>query len=63
LGTSPKETLVIGDRLDTDITGGQAAGCLTGLVLSGVAKEEDIPGFGQAPDYIASDIHELLMLI
>jgi 4-nitrophenyl phosphatase len=63
LGTSPKETLVIGDRLDTDIAGGQAAGCLTGLVLSGVAKEEDLPGFSQAPDYIASDLHELLMLI
>lgn len=63
LGTSPKETLVIGDRLDTDIVGGKASGCLTGLVLSGVAKDEDIPGFGQAPDYIASDIHELLMLI
>lgn len=63
LGTSPNETLVIGDRLDTDIKGGHAAGCLTGLVLSGVAKEEDIPRSGQDPDFVASDLTELLMSI
>jgi hypothetical protein len=32
-------------------------------VLSGVAKEDDIPGSGQTPDYIAPDIHELLKMI
>lgn len=35
----PEEALVVGDRLDTDIAAGVAAGCPTFLVLSGVARE------------------------
>ena len=34
----PDEALVVGDRLDTDIEAGRAAGCPTYLVLTGVAK-------------------------
>ncbi|HET9910605.1 MAG TPA: HAD-IIA family hydrolase, partial [Anaerolineales bacterium] len=37
LGTAKEETLVIGDRLETDIAAGQAVGCPTALVLSGVS--------------------------
>ena len=33
LGTTPQETLVVGDRLSTDIQGGQASGCKTAMVL------------------------------
>jgi ribonucleotide monophosphatase NagD (HAD superfamily) len=36
-GISPKDSLVVGDRVDTDIASGQAAGCPTHLVLTGVA--------------------------
>ncbi len=36
MGGSPANTAVIGDRLDTDIVGGQRAGLPTILVLSGV---------------------------
>jgi 4-nitrophenyl phosphatase len=36
---APSETLVIGDRYDTDILAGQAAGCDTWMVLTGVATE------------------------
>jgi len=36
-GLRPEETLVVGDRLDTDIESGQRAGCPTHLVLTGVA--------------------------
>jgi 4-nitrophenyl phosphatase len=62
LGTSPTETLVIGDRLDTDITGGQAAGCLTGLVLTGVSTLADALNFTPRPDLIAEDLTNLLEL-
>ncbi|NUQ86633.1 MAG: HAD-IIA family hydrolase [Anaerolineales bacterium] len=41
LGTSKEETLVVGDRLETDIAAGQAVGCPTALVLSGVSKREE----------------------
>lgn len=35
-GALPEEALVIGDRMDTDIAAGTAAGCRTLLVLTGV---------------------------
>src|SRR5690606_36964628 len=37
LGTTPATTLMIGDRLDTDISGAQSAGLKAALVLTGVA--------------------------
>lgn len=36
---SPAETLVVGDRLDTDIECGRRAGCPTWLVLTGVQQD------------------------
>ena len=39
LGTDRNETLVIGDRLDADIAAGQAVGCPTALVLTGVSTK------------------------
>ena len=38
-GKLPTETLVIGDRVDTDIEAGKAAGCQTLLVGTGVTSE------------------------
>jgi 4-nitrophenyl phosphatase len=40
LGTPPGETLMLGDRLDTDILGGQQVGLLTCLVLTGVVDQQ-----------------------
>ena len=37
-GVAPSDTLVIGDRMDTDIASGKAAGCDTLLVLTGVTR-------------------------
>ena len=53
LGTRPEETLVVGDRLETDIAGGQAAGCRTALVLSGVTSAEQAARWEPVPDLIA----------
>lgn len=41
LGTSPEETLVVGDNLDTDIRGGRDAGMDTLLVYTGVTAPGD----------------------
>lgn len=38
-GVAPKDCVVVGDRLDTDIEAGHRAGCETHLVLCGVTKE------------------------
>ena len=40
LGILPRDTLMIGDRIDTDIACGIAAGADTCLVLSGVSKHQ-----------------------
>ena len=40
LGTSPEQTLMVGDRLETDIAGAQRARLSTALVLSGTTTRE-----------------------
>ena len=60
LGTTPEETLAVGDRLDTDIVGARNAGCKTGLVLSGASRREDLEGFSPQPDLIAKDLMVML---
>ncbi|MFH1448227.1 MAG: HAD-IIA family hydrolase [Candidatus Micrarchaeota archaeon] len=41
LGTKAEETLVVGDRLETDIVGGNDLGMVTVLVLTGASTEEE----------------------
>ncbi|NOY98508.1 MAG: HAD-IIA family hydrolase [Chloroflexi bacterium] len=60
MGAAPEETLVVGDRLETDILGGQHAGCKTALVLSGVATREAAEAWRPPPDVIADDLETLL---
>lgn len=60
LEESPENVLVIGDRLETDIAGGQAAGCKTALVLSGVATLEQGRQWKPGIDYISQDLTTLL---
>ncbi|RME07963.1 MAG: HAD-IIA family hydrolase [Anaerolineae bacterium] len=60
LGTQPEETLAVGDRLETDILGGQQAGCRTALVLSGVTSRAEAEAWQPQPDWIASDLAALL---
>ena len=62
LGTRPEETLVVGDRLETDIAAGQAAGCRTALVLSGVSTREKAEKWQPAPDLIADDLTTLVFM-
>jgi 4-nitrophenyl phosphatase len=60
LGVSPSETLVVGDRVETDIAAGQKAGCRTALVLSGVTSESGARAWKPAPDYIEKDLETLV---
>jgi len=63
LGTQPQETLMVGDRLETDILGGQNAGCQTALVLSGVATHAQALQMQPPPDYIADNLYELIQAL
>jgi 4-nitrophenyl phosphatase len=60
LGTEKEETLVVGDRLDTDIAAGQAVGCPTALVLSGVATREQAESWSPQVDLVAEDLASLI---
>lgn len=59
MGADPAHTLVVGDRLDTDILGGRRAGLTTALVLSGVSQVSDIGQGEIAPDYVFPDVGAL----
>lgn len=59
-GFSKEQTLMIGDRIYTDIASGKNAGVATCLVLSGETKREDLAQNEIKPDYVLADIGELL---
>lgn len=59
LGTAPEQTLVVGDRLETDIAGAQVIGCRTALVLSGVSSEAQAKAWQPAVDWIGTDLQTL----
>lgn len=63
MGVPAASTLVIGDRLETDIAGAQAIGCLSGLVLSGVSSLAESSRWQPAPDWIARDLASLIQKI
>jgi 4-nitrophenyl phosphatase len=60
LGTKKEETLVVGDRLETDIAAGQGVGCPTAVVLSGVSTREQAATWNPPPTIIAADLGELI---
>ncbi len=63
LGTAPAETLMVGDRLETDIRGAQALGLRTALLLSGVTTPRQAEAASPPPDWIAEDLTALLGLL
>ena len=59
---SPPRTLMVGDRLETDIQFGSNAGVKTLLVLSGYQNESDLIKSDLQPDFYATDIGEVVRL-
>lgn len=60
MGVAPEHTLVIGDRLDTDILGGQRLGLLTAAMLSGISTLADIHRSPIHPDLIFEHLEALV---
>lgn len=60
-GFSKEETLVVGDRLYTDIACGINAGVDTCVVFTGEAKHDDMADTPYPADYCFDNIKELLM--
>ena len=62
-GVMPDETVVIGDRIYTDIKSGLNAGCQTVLVLSGETTVEILEKSGDKPHLLLDDAGQLLNLL
>jgi len=60
--TGAQRALVVGDRLDTDIAGANAAGLPSLLVLTGVSGPDDLIEAppGHRPTYVGTDLSALL---
>ena len=57
------DTVIIGDRMDTDIVAGVEAEVDTVLVLSGVTVPEDLPRFAYTPRYVLGGLDELTEIL
>ena len=60
---SPRECLMIGDRLDTDVEGARRAGMDSALVLTGVLRPEDLEGSEIKPTFVAESLAALVRAI
>ena len=60
LGCTRDETLIIGDRMDTDIIAGIESGIETALVLSGITKRADLELFPYQPDHVLNCVADII---
>ena len=60
LGCSREESVIVGDRMDTDIIAGIESEIDTILVLSGVTTRENMVRFAYSPDIVLEDIGKLV---
>lgn len=56
-----EESVMVGDRMDTDIIGGTASGLETILVLSGVTRREDVGKFAYRPTHIVNSVADIVV--
>lgn len=62
LGTPKEQTYVVGDRLETDIAGGQSLGCPTALVLTGISTRAQGEAWRPSVDIISESLSALVGL-
>ena len=59
LGVHTADSVMVGDRMDTDIIAGIETGLETVLVLSGVTSREEVKMFPYRPTYILNGVGEI----
>ncbi|MBM4333290.1 MAG: HAD-IIA family hydrolase [Deltaproteobacteria bacterium] len=60
MNLSPRDCLLVGDRLETDMVMGKKAGMATALVLTGVTTREVSRQSPIQPDYIWESVYEII---
>ena len=61
LGVHSENTIMVGDRMDTDIIAGVQSGLETILVLTGVTRREDVEAFPYQPSQIVGSVAEIAL--
>ncbi|HJZ92558.1 MAG TPA: HAD-IIA family hydrolase [Gemmataceae bacterium] len=59
LGTHSEDTIMVGDRMDTDVVTGMEAGMETILVLTGVTRPEEVERFPYQPTRILPSVADI----
>ncbi len=60
MGLSPRDCLLVGDRLETDMVMGKKAGMATALVLTGVTTREALRQSNIQPDFVWESVAEIM---
>lgn len=60
LGVRREDTIIIGDRMDTDIVAGIEAEIDTCLVLSGISSAETLMEFAYRPHYVLDGVNKIV---
>ncbi len=60
LGAHSQTTVMVGDRMDTDVVAGVEAGVETVLVLSGITQRADIDRYAYQPSRVVNSIADLI---
>jgi NagD protein len=60
LDCAPQDTVIIGDRMDTDIIAGIESEIETALVLSGITQRQDLVLFPYRPNHIIERAADIL---
>ena len=61
IGCKLEDTLIIGDRMDTDIIAGIESDIETALVLSGITRREDLAMYPYQPNYILDKAADIML--
>ena len=59
LGAHSEETIMVGDRMDTDVVAGMESGMGTILVLTGCTREEEIAKWPYRPTWVLPSVAEI----
>jgi putative hydrolase of the HAD superfamily len=62
-GYIPGETLMVGDRIDRDISGANKAGMVTAQIMKGRYKRSKPRDESEEPDYIISKLSDILSIL
>jgi NagD protein len=60
LGAHSQTTVMVGDRMDTDVIAGVEAGVDTILVLSGITQRDEIDRFSYQPSRVVNSVADLI---